>query len=69
VEDNGPGVADFAKKKIFDKFFSIQRPDTGQKSTGLGLNFVKEIADLHNGTIQLENISPHGVRASLSLPI
>jgi len=69
VEDNGPGIEDFAKQKIFDKFFSMRRQDTGQKSTGLGLNLVKEIAELHNGTIQLENISPHGVRASLSLPI
>ncbi|MBW1814867.1 MAG: two-component system sensor histidine kinase CreC, partial [Deltaproteobacteria bacterium] len=68
-EDNGPGIEDFAKQKIFDKFFSMRRQDTGQKSTGLGLNLVKEIAELHNGTIQLENISPHGVRASLSLPI
>ena len=69
VEDQGPGIPDFAMDRIFQKFFSIQRPDNGEKSTGLGLNFVRKIAELHNGTIRLENRSPHGVRAILSLPL
>jgi len=69
VEDEGPGIADFAKDKIFNKFFSMRRPDTGQKSTGLGLNFVREIAELHEGSIHLENISPHGTRAILKILI
>ncbi len=67
VEDDGPGIPDFASKRIFDKFFSLRRPDTGEKSTGLGLNFVKEIVDLHNGRIRLENRHPSGTRAIISL--
>jgi two-component system sensor histidine kinase CreC len=43
----------FALEKVFDKFFSLQRPDSGQKSTGLGLNIVKEIAVLHKGDVKL----------------
>lgn len=69
VEDQGPGIADFAKKKIFDKFFSMRRPDTGQKSTGLGLNFVKEIAELHHGSIEIENAMPTGSKAILTLSV
>jgi two-component system, OmpR family, sensor histidine kinase CreC len=44
VEDHGTGIPEFALQKVFDKFFSLQRPDSGKKSTGIGLNFVKEIA-------------------------
>ena len=69
IEDEGPGIVDFAREKVFDKFFSMRRPDTGRKSTGLGLNFVKEIAELHLGTIELKNTSPHGIRAILIMPV
>jgi two-component system sensor histidine kinase CreC len=69
VEDNGSGIPDYALDKIFDKFFSLQRPDSGKKSTGLGLNFVKEVATLHNGDIKLENRPEKGVRATLALPL
>jgi two-component system, OmpR family, sensor histidine kinase CreC len=69
VEDRGTGVPDFALEKVFDKFFSLQRPDSGKKSTGLGLNIVKEIAVLHQGGVKLENRPDTGVRATLTLPI
>ncbi len=68
VEDDGSAIPDYALKKVFDKFFSLQRPDSGKKSTGLGLNFVKEVAVLHGGDIKLENRSEKGVRATLRLP-
>jgi two-component system sensor histidine kinase CreC len=69
VEDHGAGIPGFAVQKVFDKFFSLQRPDSGEKSTGLGLNFVKEVATLHGGDIVLENREPQGVQAHLTLPI
>jgi two-component system sensor histidine kinase CreC len=68
IEDQGAGIPQYALEKIFDKFFSLQRPEGGRKSTGLGLNFVKQVAHLHNGDIMLENIEPKGVRAIFSLP-
>ena len=68
VNDEGPGIPDFAKERIFEKFFSLERPDTGKKSTGLGLNFVREVAALHGGTIVLENREGRGLSARLSLP-
>ncbi|MBU1052930.1 MAG: two-component system sensor histidine kinase CreC [Proteobacteria bacterium] len=69
VADNGPGIPDYAGDKIFDKFFSLQRPDTGKKSTGLGLNFARQVAILHNGDVFLENRSSKGVVATMVLPI
>jgi two-component system sensor histidine kinase CreC len=68
VRDYGPGIPDFAKSRIFDKFYSLQRPDTGKKSTGLGLNFVKAVAVLHKGEIALDNCPDKGARATLILP-
>ena len=69
VEDNGPGIPDYAKDKVFDRFFSLKRPDSGKKSTGLGLNFVKEVAMLHHGKVTLENLPEKGARGTLILKI
>ena len=69
VQDQGPGIPDYARDKIFQKFFSLKRPDTGKKSTGLGLNFVREVAILHEGAIRLENLPDGGFRARLQLPV
>ncbi|HEX2855008.1 MAG TPA: two-component system sensor histidine kinase CreC [Opitutaceae bacterium] len=68
VEDSGPGVPDYALGKIFDRFYSLPRPDTGRKSSGLGLSIVREIARLHGGEITLENRPEGGARGTLSLP-
>jgi len=68
VRDFGPGVPEYAKAKVFDKFYSLQRPGSGKKSTGLGLNFVKEVATLHNGSIEIANCPDGGLTAELILP-
>jgi len=68
VDDEGPGIPEFARARLFEKFFSLERPDTGKKSTGLGLNFVKEVAALHGGTIDVSNLPQRGLRARLILP-
>ena len=68
IRDQGPGIPEFARDKIFDRFFSIQRPDTHKKSTGLGLNFVREIALLHGGSINVKNNPDRGAQAVLLLP-
>ena len=68
IEDRGTTIPDYALEKIFDKFYSLKRPDSGLKSTGLGLNLVRQVALLHGGTIALENRSSGGVRAVLTLP-
>ncbi|MFO1470997.1 MAG: ATP-binding protein [Turneriella sp.] len=54
VRDHGSGIPDFAREKIFEKFYSLERPDTQRKSTGLGLAFVKLVVELHDGSIGIE---------------
>lgn len=68
IQDAGSGIPTYALDKIFQKFYSLPRPTTGQKSTGLGLNFVQEIIKLHGGSIQIENDAGGGVIATISLP-
>ncbi len=68
VEDTGPGVPDYALEQIFDRFYSLPRPDTGRKSSGLGLSIVREIARLHGGEVTLMNRREGGARAELTLP-
>ena len=68
VEDSGPGIPEYALPRVFDRFYSLPRPDTGRKSSGLGLAFVKEVALLHGGTVGLSNQPEGGARATLLLP-
>lgn len=68
VEDNGPGIPEFAKPRVFERFFSLPRPDTGKKSSGLGLAFVREVTTLHHGSITLCDASGGGTIAALDLP-
>ncbi|MFO1486793.1 MAG: two-component system sensor histidine kinase CreC [Verrucomicrobiaceae bacterium] len=56
IEDRGPGIPDYARERVFERFYSLPRPDTGKKSTGLGLCFVKEVAQLHGGSVELANL-------------
>jgi len=69
VRDAGPGIPEFAEGKVFEKFYSLARPATKKKSTGLGLSFVKEIAELHRGRATLKNGAGGGAVATLSLPL
>jgi len=68
VRDQGPGIPDYAMEKIFEKFYSLPRPDTGKKSSGLGLSFVKEVATLHHGSVALRSLEAGGAEAELILP-
>jgi two-component system sensor histidine kinase CreC len=69
VRDRGPGIPDYAEAKVFEKFYSLARPQSRKKSTGLGLSFVKEIAELHEGRVTLVNAAGGGALATLSLPL
>lgn len=67
VDDAGPGVPEFARERIFERFYSLPRPEGGRKSTGLGLSFVHEIAALHGGGVEVLNRAEGGARAVLRL--
>ena len=68
VSDDGPGVPDYATARVFERFYSLARPRSGQRSSGLGLNLVAEVARLHGGHARLDNQAGGGARASLWLP-
>ena len=68
VRDHGQGIPEYAEDKVFEKFFSLARPHSQKRSTGLGLPFVKEIAELHRGRVSLRNAEGGGALAVLSLP-
>jgi two-component system sensor histidine kinase CreC len=70
IDDEGAGIPDYALPRLFERFYSLQRPGNGRKSSGLGLCFVREAAALHGGSILVENKPEgHGVRAVLRLPL
>lgn len=68
IEDHGEGIPEYAKDKVFDRFFSLRHLRTGRKGTGLGLTLVREAAELHLGSVALEAVDPAGTRALLSIP-
>ena len=68
VRDQGPGIPDYAQERIFERFYSLPRPDGGAKSTGLGLALAREVAKLHGGTVTVESHPQGGVLARLMLP-
>lgn len=67
VEDSGPGIPDYARERVFERFYSLPRPSSGRKSSGLGLCLVREIAELHGGTISIQPRETGGTLAVLTL--
>ena len=68
LRDHGCGIPDFARERVFERFYSLPRPGNGKKSTGLGLPFVREVAALHGGSISMDNHPQGGAVALLCLP-
>ena len=70
VIDDGPGIPEYAKKKIFSRFYSVPHPETGKRGNGLGLRFAKKIMTLHGGTITVTNRAmSKGAEAVLRFPL
>ena len=69
VRDRGAGVPGYALERVFERFYSLARPEGGSRSSGLGLCFVAEVAALHGGGAELRNREGGGAVASLWLPL
>ncbi len=70
VKDNGIGISEENKKKIFDKFYRIPSGDVHDvKGYGLGLNYVKRIIKFHKGIINVKSSIGHGSEFIISLPL
>ncbi len=61
IKDEGPGISDEEKKKIFQKFYRIGNEATkSAKGTGLGLSLTKKIILTHKGRISIKDNTPNG---------
>ena len=60
-------IPDYALPRLSERFYSLPRPESGRKSTGLGLNFVEEVVKLHGGALHVGNVQG-GVEVTLHLP-
>ncbi|HGY9625582.1 TPA: two-component system sensor histidine kinase CreC [Pseudomonas putida] len=67
VFNQGEAIPDYAIGRVSERFYSLPRPGSGRKSTGLGLNFVAEVMQLHGGSLAVDNVEG-GVRVRLWLP-
>ena len=57
VADNGPGIAEAYRLKVFQRFYRLEQSRT-TPGNGLGLSIVAAIADLHGGTLALSDNNP-----------
>ncbi len=68
VADNGVGISDEDKKRIFDKFYRVGSEDTRKtKGTGLGLFLVQQLTEYHNGSISVSDNKPKGTIFTICL--
>jgi two-component system sensor histidine kinase CreC len=68
IRDQGIGIPDYAKERIFERFYSLPRPGNRGRSSGLGLNFVKEVMELHHGFVELVT-HDNGTEIRLKFPL
>jgi len=64
VEDNGPGIPEEIKEKLFDKFYSTK----GSRGTGLGLVITRKVVEEHGGTIMVDSEPGQGTRFTIEIP-
>lgn len=69
VRDQGPGIPENERDKLFKDFGRLSvRPTGGEKSTGLGLAICRKIVEAHAGTITAQNLPERGSEFRVSLP-
>ena len=70
IADEGSGIPDAEKKKIFNKFYRIGNEESRKsKGTGLGLYLTNKIVQQHKGSIAVRDNKPSGTIFEISLPL
>jgi len=68
IKDNGPGIDPKYHHKVFERFYRISDGDRHDvKGYGLGLSYVKEIVQAHNGHIEIESTPKRGTTFTITL--
>ncbi|MDE5865766.1 MAG: HAMP domain-containing histidine kinase, partial [Lachnospiraceae bacterium] len=60
VTDNGIGISDEDKKKIFDRFYRVEKSRSSKEHFGLGLSIAYEIVQAHGGSISVTDANGGG---------
>jgi two-component system, sensor histidine kinase and response regulator len=69
VRDQGPGIPDDERDKLFKDFSRLSsKPTGGEKSTGLGLAICRKIVEAHHGNIVVENLPERGCEFRVTIP-
>ncbi len=69
VKDNGIGIPHSAQSRVFEKFYRADNlPDRTIPGIGLGLSYVKLLAEAHHGTVSLQSRPGEGTTVSVSIP-
>jgi signal transduction histidine kinase len=64
IDDTGTGVPEDKLARVFEPFFTTK---AAGKGTGLGLTVSRKIIEIHEGSIQIQNLEPHGARVTITL--
>jgi len=67
VQDNGNGISDMEKEKIFTPFYQV--PSENKQGTGIGLSLVKSITEAHHGSVKVTDSPINGATFSINIPL
>ena len=65
ISDNGPGLSEIERKKVFARGFRLDEQTPG---TGLGLNIVKDTVDIYSGKVWMSESKFKGLSVNIELP-
>lgn len=67
MEDNGIGIPEDAKDRVFERFYRVDKSRSRETGgTGLGLAIVKHIAQIHNATVTLDSALGKGTKITVT---
>ena len=69
VSDNGPGIPDSEKKRVFERFYRSERSRSHRGHFGLGLSIAAEIVKKHHGKIWAQDSTTGGAEFVVELPV
>lgn len=69
IADDGPGIPDQEKPRVFDMFYSGGNPIAdSRRNCGIGLSLCRSIIDAHGGELTVSDNAPHGAVFTFTLP-